>query len=186
MTTAFLLVYRKIFCSYIFTYENIEILTENFFITTSCYFGEDLVNLADGGYRCINKLQVDDRIWSLDKDGKTFVEDEMILIMHAESNSSNLFYVFTTINSHSLSLSGNRNIAVFNVKLNKTIYIRASKVTIEHQLIMPSGIVAIQIIRILSRMGFYSALIVIGNLLVNNILTLVNVDSYRAIPETLH
>jgi len=63
----------------------------------SCYFGGDLVNLINRGYRRIDDLQVGDRIWSLAQDGKTLVEDEMILMMHAESNSTSIHLLFSKL-----------------------------------------------------------------------------------------
>ena len=53
-----------------------------------CFYGGDYVNLVDGGQRRVDGLQVGDRIWSLSNDGKHLVEDEIVLMLHAERNSS--------------------------------------------------------------------------------------------------
>ncbi len=63
----------------------------------SSYFGRDLVNLVDGRYRRIDDLQVGDRICSLVKDGKTLVEDKMILMMHVESTNSSIYLLISKI-----------------------------------------------------------------------------------------
>jgi hypothetical protein len=117
-----------------------EIIIFLFVKGCSCYFGGDLVNLADGRYRQNDDLQVGDRIWSLAKDGKTLVEDKMILMMHVESTSSSIYlliskigmiridcfihssllYTFTTSDGHFLSLSGNHSIAILDIQSNKT------------------------------------------------------------------
>ncbi|CAF0895358.1 unnamed protein product [Adineta steineri] len=153
---------------------------------SGCYFGGDFVNLVNGNYRRIDQLQVGDRIWSLANDGQTLIEDEMILMMHAESNNSILFYTFITFDEHFLSLTGSHYIAVIDIELNKTIYMQASKVTKEYQLIMPNRTVKINKIIQSFRTGFYSPLTTSGNLLVNNISTSVYVASYGALPEILH
>ena len=44
------------------------------------------MDLVDGGRRRIDELKVGDRIWSLVNN--RLVEDEMILMMHAERNGS--------------------------------------------------------------------------------------------------
>ena len=49
-----------------------------------CYFGKDRVNLVDGGQRYIESLKVGDRVWSLSADGNSFIEDEIVLMMHNE------------------------------------------------------------------------------------------------------
>jgi len=48
----------------------------------SCYSGEDLVELVDGGKRSIKHLKVGDEIWSIGFDGKSLIKDEIILMMH--------------------------------------------------------------------------------------------------------
>ncbi|CAF0906505.1 unnamed protein product [Adineta steineri] len=153
---------------------------------SGCYFGGDFVNLVNGNYRRIDQLQVGDRIWSLANDGQTLIEDEMILMMHAESNSSISFYTFMTFDGHFLSLTGTHYIAVIDIELNKTIYMQASKVTNKHQLLMPNRTVKINKIIQSFRTGFYSPLTTSGNLLVNNISTSVYVASYGVLPEILH
>ncbi|CAF1021060.1 unnamed protein product [Adineta steineri] len=166
---------------------NITMITTNDFVKDSgCYFGGDFVNLVNGNYRRIDQLQVGDRIWSLANDGQTLIEDEMILMMHSESNSSISFYTFITFDGHFLSLTGTHYIAVIDIELNTTIYIQASKVANKHQLIMPNRTVKINKIIQSFRTGFYSPLTTTGNLLVNNISTSVYVASYEVLPEILH
>jgi hypothetical protein len=123
----------------------------------------------------------------LKMDGKTLVEDKIILMMHVESTSSSiyllisrigmitidcfihssLFYTFRTFDGHFLSLSRNHSIAIFNIQSNKTFSIFASKVTSKHHLVMPTHTVEIN--SFLS--GVYSPLTLTGNLLFNNIST---------------
>lgn len=58
-----------------------------------CFYGGDFVELVDGGKRSISKLNIGDRIWSISKDGKTKIIDEIILMMHNEptkTSKSNL------------------------------------------------------------------------------------------------
>jgi hypothetical protein len=46
------------------------------------------VNLVGGGQRSIEHLKVGDRVWSLSPDGHSFIEDEIILLMHNEPYTS--------------------------------------------------------------------------------------------------
>lgn len=53
-----------------------------FLIIATCFYGQDMVNLVEGGQRFIENLQVGDRIWSLSPDGQTLIPDEIIMMMH--------------------------------------------------------------------------------------------------------
>ena len=66
----------------------INVILDN---TGSCYYGADIVRLLNGSYRQIDQLKVGDRLWTLAKDGRTLIEDEMILMMIAETNASSKF-----------------------------------------------------------------------------------------------
>jgi hypothetical protein len=55
-----------------------------------------MVNLIDGGQRSIEHLKVGDQIWSISPDGKSFIKDEIILMMHNEPNKAgylNISYI---------------------------------------------------------------------------------------------
>ena len=53
----------------------------------ACYFGEDLVNLVQGGQRKIRHLKAGDKIWSLSSDGHRWIEDEIMCVPHAGPNT---------------------------------------------------------------------------------------------------
>lgn len=135
-----------------------------------------------------------DRIRSLAKDGKRLIEDEMILMMHTERNgasqsslsivdmissihgSLDTFYTFITNDGNSINLTGSHNILVMDMGTRKIEIQRASKVTLNHYLIMPGRVARIQRIHRSSHVGFYSPLTMSGYLLVNNISTSLCVD----------
>ncbi|UJR14333.1 hypothetical protein I4U23_001329 [Adineta vaga] len=154
--------------------------------TNSCYYGGDLIHLLDGTYKRIDQLQVGDRLWSLTKDGKRIIEDEMILMMYADANNSILFYTFTTYDGYSISLTSNHYIIIFDSEHNKIMYISASKVTQAHHLILSNRTSQIKKINKSVRKGFYSPLTLSGSLLVNNISTSVYIANYGISPETFH
>jgi hypothetical protein len=47
-----------------------------------------MVNLVDGGQRSIEHLKVGDRIWSINDDGTTLFEDEILLMADNGPNKS--------------------------------------------------------------------------------------------------
>ncbi|UJR12604.1 hypothetical protein I4U23_016779 [Adineta vaga] len=111
-------------------------MTTKFTTTLSCYFGKDYVNLVEGGRRHISQLKVGDRVWTLSHDGEHIIEDEIMFIGHAVPNTPTYFYTFTTIEGHTISLTDADYIVVAtNDKINMEI-IHASKVTLNHKLIM--------------------------------------------------
>jgi len=65
-----------------------------FFLCIACYFGGDYVNLVEGGQRRISNLKAGDRVWTLDRDGKRLIEDEIMVIPHAGPDIQSL-YSFT-------------------------------------------------------------------------------------------
>jgi len=62
-----------------------------FFLCIDCYFGDDYVNLVAGGQRRISSLKAGDRVWTLSKDGKRLIEDEIMFIPHAGPNTPSLY-----------------------------------------------------------------------------------------------
>ena len=54
--------------------------------SSGCYWGEDFVESIDGKSIRIKDLKVGDRIKSLTSDGKSFVEDEILLMMDYQIN----------------------------------------------------------------------------------------------------
>lgn len=86
------------------------------------------------------------------------------------------FYTFVTNEGKSISLSGSHNILTLAKGEKKTRFIRASKVTLDHQLIMANRTIGIHKIVYSQHTGFYSPLTLTSYLLVNNISTSVFVD----------
>lgn len=86
------------------------------------------------------------------------------------------FYTFITVEGHAISLSGSHNIFVIAKGEKKVHAIRASKVTLNYQLIMAGRVVDINNIIYSQRTGFYSPLTLSSTLFVNNISTSVYVD----------
>ncbi|CAF3763647.1 unnamed protein product [Rotaria sp. Silwood1] len=159
----------------------------------ACYFGEDFVNLVEGGRRQIGSLKTGDRVWTISNDGKGLIKDEIILIPHAGptipslyifkfkstlKNNLNIayFYTFTTIEGHTISLTDSHFIVTVVNGENKIKIIRASEVTLKHQLIMAGRTIGLEKIVYSIRIGFYSPITLSGYLTVNNISTSVYVD----------
>ena len=61
------------------------------FLIIACYFGEDYVNLLEGGRRQISSLKVGDRVWTRSDDGKHLTADEIFLIAHFASTTPSLY-----------------------------------------------------------------------------------------------
>lgn len=89
-----------------------------------------------------------------------------------------LFYTFKTTDGYVLSLTATHNILVYLPKEDRIEYLRASKVTLEHQLIMHERKVSIEEISQNIRNGYYSPLTLSSYLLVNNISASVFADRY--------
>src|ERR1700722_1508011 len=159
-----------------------------FFLCIACHFGEDYVNLIEGGRRQISGLKAGDRVWTISNDGKRLIKDEIMCIPHAGpttpslynfkfrstlKNNLNLdyFYTFTTIEGHTVSLSGAHFIVVVANDEKKMKIICASEVTLEHQLIMAGRTIGLEKIVYSERIGFYSPITLSGYLTVNNLST---------------
>jgi hypothetical protein len=87
-----------------------------------------------------------------------------------------IFYTITTVEGHSVSLTGTHILPVFVPEENKRIFLRASKVTLKHHLILLGRTIKIENIRINQRIGFNSPLTLSSYLFVNNISTFVFTD----------
>ncbi len=57
-----------------------------------CYYGEDRVDLVNGGQRSIKELKVGDQIWSINKPKSEIIQDEIVLMMHNGPNKSGLLF----------------------------------------------------------------------------------------------
>ncbi len=75
-------------------------------------------------------------------------------------------------------MTGTHNIPVFFPEENEIKFLRASKVTMKHRLIMFARKVEIETISINIRIGYYSPLTLTGYLFVNNISTSIFSDRY--------
>jgi hypothetical protein len=89
-----------------------------------------------------------------------------------------LFYIFKTKEGHQLSLTGNHIILVYVWEENRTEFIRVSKVTLKHRLIMYGRTIEIESISLNSLVGYYAPLTLTSYLFVNNISTSVFTDRY--------
>jgi hypothetical protein len=49
--------------------------------------------LINGGERSIEELKVGDRVQSISSDGKSYIEDEIVMMMHNEPNTSSNYYL---------------------------------------------------------------------------------------------
>ena len=85
-----------------------------FCLANSCYYGKDKVRLINGNERSIDSLRIGDRVWTISSDGKSLIEDEIILMMHNGRNVSTLFYTFKTIDGNEISLTDRRNLPIYD------------------------------------------------------------------------
>lgn len=90
-----------------------------------------------------------------------------------------MFYTFETEEEYQVSLTGNHNILVYIPRDDRIEYLRASKVTLEHRLIMHNRKVKIKTIYQTIRYGYFSPLTLSSHLLVNNISTSVFADRFH-------
>lgn len=51
------------------------------FSMSLCFYGNDMINLVSGGQRSISHLKVGDRVWSINHDGTSLFEDEVMLCL---------------------------------------------------------------------------------------------------------
>ncbi len=86
------------------------------------------------------------------------------------------FYTITTNEGQLVSLTDTHILPVFIPEENKRIFLRASKVTLKHHLILLGRTIKIKNIRIDQHIGFYSPLTLTSYLFVNNISTSVFTD----------
>ncbi|CAF1562050.1 unnamed protein product [Adineta ricciae] len=151
----------------------------------SCYYGKDKVRLINGNERSIESLKIGDRVWTISSDGKSLIEDEIILMMHNGRNVSTLFYTFKTIDGNELSLTDRHNLPIYDKKENQIKIVRSSLVKREHYLLMNNYKIPIENISLNTKIGFYSPLTLTGYLTVNNISTSVFSDSYKVSSDTV-
>ena len=121
-----------------------------------CFYGKDYVNLVNGGRRAIEQLKIGDRIWSMTDNTNELIQDEIIMMMHDGPNQPGLFYTFETEQGYHLSLT--------EIK-----FLRASKVTQKHRLLMFNQTIPIKTITYKPLIGYYSPITLSGYLFVNNI-----------------
>ncbi len=81
------------------------------------------------------------------------------------------FYTFTTIEGHTVSMTESHYIVVVTKDEKKMKIITASRVTLEHQLIMVGRTIGLEKIVYSERIGFYLPFTFSGYLLVNNLST---------------
>ena len=166
----------------------------------SCFYGKDTVNLVDGGQRAIEDLKIGDRIWTLNHRGTALFQDEVIFMMdngpkktgkfHLSSSTIPfnlhhlaLFYTFKTKQGNEISLTATHNIYVYLPEQDRIEHLRASKVTLNHRLIMHSQKVDIESITLNSRVGYYSPLTLSSYLYINNISASAFADRYENLSE---
>ena len=89
-----------------------------------------------------------------------------------------LFYTFKTKQGNEISLTATHNIYVYLPEQDRIEHLRASKVTLDHRLIMHEQKVQIESITVNTRHGYYSPLTLSSYLFVNNISTSVFADRY--------
>ena len=63
-----------------------------FFLKIGCYFGNDYVNLVEGGRRQIKYLKVGDRVRTLSSNGQHIIEDEVFYIPHVAQTTSSMYH----------------------------------------------------------------------------------------------
>ncbi|CAF2091005.1 unnamed protein product [Rotaria magnacalcarata] len=144
--------------------------------TTACYFGQDYVDLVEGGRRQISRLKTGDQVWTISHDGKRLIQDEIMCIPHAGPTTPTYFYTFKTLEEHTISLTDSHFILAMAKDEDKIKIIRASEVTLEHRLIMNHRTIGIEQIVYSERIGFYSPITLSGYLTVNNLSTSVYVE----------
>ncbi|CAM4784384.1 unnamed protein product [Rotaria magnacalcarata] len=154
--------------------------------TTACYFGQDYVDLVEGGRRQISRLKTGDQVWTISHDGKRLIQDEIMCIPHAGPTTPTYFYTFKTLEEHTISLTDSHFILAMAKDEDKIKIIRASEVTLEHRLIMNHRTIGIEQIVYSERIGFYSPITLSGYLTVNNLSTSVYVEFLHAPHGFLH
>ena len=143
--------------------------------------------MVDGGTRLIEDLKVGDRVWSIGEDGKTFIEDEIILMMDNGPNKTSnlvnidiksidylliflaLFYTITTIDGDHVTLTDHHFLPVYDPEEKQFTTIRAFDVTFSHLLVVYNRTVKITNISRNFHVGYYAPLTYTGYLLVGNI-----------------
>jgi len=107
-------------------------------------------------------------------------------LFHTTISFVALFYTFETEEGSEISLTGNHYIPVYSLQEDRIVYLRASKVTVNHPLIIFNKKVKIVNITQNVRNGYYSPLTLSSNLLVNNISASAFADSHHLSPQQLH
>ena len=67
----------------------------------SGFYGKDTVNVVGGGQRAIEDLKAGDRIWSINRDGTSLFEDEVMLM---SDNGPNEISESTSLHGYKLDL----------------------------------------------------------------------------------
>ncbi|CAF1280307.1 unnamed protein product [Adineta ricciae] len=154
--------------------------------TASCYFGGDYVHLLDGGLRQISSLKVGDRVWALSQDGQYLIDDIIMVIPHGAPQTLTEFYTFTTVENQTISLTDTHFLVIFDSQDKQMKTISASRVTLNHRLVMINRTISLKQIEIVQRIGFYSPITISGYLLVNNLSTSVYSDFFHASHDFHH
>ena len=122
----------------------------------------------------------------MDRINQVILQNLFLFLFHTLVSIVALFYTFHTEDGYEVSLTETHNILVYLSNDDRIDFLRASRVTLEHQLIMFNRKVKILNITQNIRNGYYSPLTLSSYLLVNNISTSVFADSYRASPRHVH
>ena len=122
----------------------------------------------------------------MDRINQVILQNLFLFLFHTLVSVVALFYTFHTEDGYEVSLTETHNILVYLSNDDRIDFLRASRVTLEHQLIMFNRKVKILNITQNIRNGYYSPLTLSSYLLVNNISTSVFADSYRASPRHVH
>jgi len=122
----------------------------------------------------------------MDRINQVILQNLFLFLFHTLVSIVALFYTFHTEDGYEVSLTETHNILVYLSNDDRIDFLRTSRVTLDHQLIMFNKKVKIMNITQNIRNGYYSPLTLSSYLLVNNISTSVFADSYHLSPKDLH
>ncbi|CAF2868409.1 unnamed protein product [Rotaria sp. Silwood2] len=137
---------------------------------TGCFSSDTLVTLVNQQQISIGKLQVGDKLFSID--GTKIVSTEMMMMLDQNKFSSAMFHTIVTESQHKISLTSYHLISTINNN-GDIIYIPAKDIkhgdfirVVTNQQIYSSSVINITIEM---KNGYFAPLTIIGKLLVNNI-----------------
>ncbi|CAF1222581.1 unnamed protein product [Didymodactylos carnosus] len=136
----------------------------------ACFHGDELVSMISGEYKKVKDLLSGDRVYSLNEQNQ-IIEDEIIMMVHKEPNTTVNFCVVETVLNHTVTVTCDH---YFPTRGSAERFVTPAKLTPNNFLyVQDTGnkiqLISVKRIRQEAKIGFYTPATYQGIIFVNNI-----------------